>query len=227
MEIIKSNKGKNMISYDEYIYLQSKKMGNKIYWKCQNSQCRATAITALNYLEDYQIKLKNVHNHNQNYDLIEGLKIKNRIKENSVNNFNSVNELIVNEIGNSSRAIISYAGSADSLIQMVQYNRERNILNGNIFVEELGLTEEMTKTFRDTAFYQYGPSKYLGLPEYDEVIILFAEDIRHELYNNFIWCIDGTFAVSPSGYAQVYTIGILRNHHVIPIVYGILKNKIQ
>jgi hypothetical protein len=54
---------------------------------------------------------------------------------------------------------------------------------------------------------------------------LFVDDIKNELYNNPIWCKNGTFGVSPSGFCQVGTIGIIRSHHVIPIVYGILKNK--
>ena len=85
----------------------------------------------------------------------------------------------------------------------------------------------MTKTFRNTEFYQYGPSNYRGFSEYKELIMLFADDIKNELYNNPIRCIDGTFGVSPSRFCQVYTIGIIRSHHVIPIVYGILKNKRQ
>ncbi len=85
----------------------------------------------------------------------------------------------------------------------------------------------MTKTFRNTEFYQYGPSNYRGFSEYKELIMLFADDIKNELYNNPIRCIDGTFGVSPSRFCQVYTIGIIRSHHVIPIIYGILKNKRQ
>jgi hypothetical protein len=83
----------------------------------------------------------------------------------------------------------------------------------------------MTKTFRNTEFFQYGQSNYRGFSEYEELIILFADDIKNELYNNPIWCIDGTLGVSPSGFCQVYTIRIIRSHHVIHIVYGIFKNK--
>ncbi len=69
------------------------------------------------------------------------------------------------------------------------------------------------------------PSRYGTLRVYSEVVIFFSQDIVDELRNHSIWCIDGTFSISPSGYTQVFTISILQNHHVIPIVYSVLKNK--
>jgi hypothetical protein len=54
---------------------------------------------------------------------------------------------------------------------MVQYYRGKNIRENDSIIPELGLTEEMTKTFQNTEFYQYGPSNYRGFSEYEELII--------------------------------------------------------
>ncbi|ORD94483.1 hypothetical protein ECANGB1_686 [Enterospora canceri] len=40
-----------------------------------------------------------------------------------------------------------------------------------------------------------------------------------------VWSIDGTFDVCPVGWAQMYTISILVDHHVLPIVYDLLPSK--
>ena len=106
------------------------------------------------------------------------------------------------------------------LIVGIQYAKKKSTQGSHVLISELGLTEELLKTFRNTQLYQYGPGRYLGLPEYDEIVILFSDDIKNELYNNSIWCVDGTFSVSPAGFNQVFTIGIIRDHHVIPIVYA-------
>jgi hypothetical protein len=96
---------------------------------------------------------------------------------------------------------------------------------GNIETADLSLASLLLTTHRGTSFYQYGHSRYGILPVYSEVVICFSQEIVDELRNHSIWCIDGTFSVSLSGYTQVFTISILQNHSVIPIVCSVLKDK--
>jgi hypothetical protein len=77
MEVIKSNKGKNMAVFEGFVYIQNTYSNNKIYWKCQNSDCKATALISASFQEDLLISIKKDHNHNSSHDLIEALKISN------------------------------------------------------------------------------------------------------------------------------------------------------
>lgn len=40
-------------------------------------------------------------------------------------------------------------------------------------------------------------------------------------------CVDGTFKVVPKPYYQLFTISFIKNTHVFPVVYCLLKNKLQ
>lgn len=106
---------------------------------------------------------------------------------------------------------------------MIQYSREKALLSRNICVEELGLGDKMTKEILEIWSFINMRNKQLVLNEYNEVIILFAYEIRHELYKNFIWCIDRPFMVILFGYSRIYTIEISRKNHAIDYIYNIKK----
>ena len=227
MEIIKSNKGKNMIAHNGYIYVKGKRVGQKIYWICKNASCKGTAVTSINYEEERIITSRKSHNHSENHDQLAAIKIRNSIKAASEDTLIGPRQLIANVIENSSRAVVAHVGSADELAQMILYNRNRQNNTSNMLISHFQLTLDMVSTFRNTRLYQYGPDYYGDFPQYDGIVLLFSFDLAYELYNSPIWCIDGTFSVSPSGYAQVYNIGIMRGQHVIPVIYAALANKRQ
>jgi hypothetical protein len=134
-------------------------------------------------------------------------------------------EIFSSEVANSSRAVISNIRSTGQISQLINYRRNSITSARNIEIADLGLVSELLTTHRGTSFYQYGPSRYAILPVYSKVAIFFSQEIVDELRNHSIWCIDGTFSVSPSGYTQVFTISTLQNHYAIPIVYSVLKDK--
>ena len=46
-----------------------------------------------------------------------------------------------------------------------------------------------------------------------------------KLFNETAWAMDGTFDIVTYPFVQLYTIGFVKSHHVIPVVYAFLKNK--
>jgi hypothetical protein len=58
MEIIKSNKGKDLLTYDGYIYAFNKKTTANIYWRCQDRTCNAGATTSVDYSTNSEIEHK-------------------------------------------------------------------------------------------------------------------------------------------------------------------------
>jgi hypothetical protein len=79
----------------------------------------------------------------------------------------------------------------------------------------------------ETTFFQYGPENYRGLLENDDLILFFSEDGIARLKENNIWATDGTFSCVPEPFFQLYTISYIKNHHVFPCIFGLLKNKNQ
>ncbi|KAF7685465.1 hypothetical protein CDIK_3786, partial [Cucumispora dikerogammari] len=74
-------------------------------------------------------------------------------------------------------------------------------------------------------FYQYVPNNACDIVKRSNIIIFFSEDMIDTLKNSRIWSIDGTFAVCPDNWYQLYTISILLDNHVLPVVFALLPSK--
>ncbi|KAF0992127.1 hypothetical protein HZS_5901, partial [Henneguya salminicola] len=96
MEILKSNKGKDMIAYDGFMYIIGKKMQEKVYWVCKNSDCKGTAVTSINYQEEGRLIVRKSHNHGECYDQLAAIRIRNSIKAASEDSLIGPRQLIAN-----------------------------------------------------------------------------------------------------------------------------------
>jgi hypothetical protein len=73
-------------------------------------------------------------------------------------------------------------------------------------------------------FYQYGYDNFKNLQRNDNIQVFFSETMVSKLFENEIWAVDGTFAVVPLPYMQLYTNSFIKNHHVFPSVFALFKN---
>lgn len=73
MEILKSNKNKNMIVFNGYIYVVDKCKNEKIYWRCNIRDCPGRCITRVNYEQEESPNNIKLHNHLELIDKIEAL----------------------------------------------------------------------------------------------------------------------------------------------------------
>ena len=55
--------------------------------------------------------------------------------------------------------------------------------------------------------------------------MFFTDSAVARLRENNFWSIDGTFKVVPNPYEQLLSISYIREHHIHPAVYTILKDK--
>ncbi|RWS18371.1 hypothetical protein B4U80_11540, partial [Leptotrombidium deliense] len=89
-------------------------------------------------------------------------------------------------------------------------------------LQELVIPEKYTKTRKgdDFLFFDSGPGP--------ERIIIFATNKAIDLLSGSDhWYADGTFKTSPLIFGQIYTIHGIKNHEVIPAVYGLLPNQLE
>ena len=85
----------------------------------------------------------------------------------------------------------------------------------------------MYKNLRGENFYRQGPDL---LPDdlyvANEHLILFFSDYQYEIVQREeILYFDGKIYVPPTTYTQMITISFIRNNHVFPIVYALVKDK--
>ena len=63
MEIIKSQKGKDLLSYDGFLYRKNTTNKTSQNWRCVMKDCRGTVKTLLDYRENSEVKSGQDHNH--------------------------------------------------------------------------------------------------------------------------------------------------------------------
>lgn len=91
--------------------------------------------------------------------------------------------------------------------------------------EEMKLSNKLAMTRTNELFYRYGPGNYGSFEQYDDFLIFFSDTMLNKLNCNNVWAVDGTFQVVPAPYYQLYSICYIKENHVFPAVFGILKNK--
>ena len=63
MEFLKSQKGKQKLAFEGYMYICDRKTENKTYWKCESGLCRGRLITTH---KDSEVEARPTKEHNQN-----------------------------------------------------------------------------------------------------------------------------------------------------------------
>jgi hypothetical protein len=72
---------------------------------------------------------------------------------------------------------------------------------------------------------QYGVGTFRNLEEIENFLIFYSDEMMERLNVNSVWAIDGTFDVVLKPYLQLFTVSFIRDYHIFPVVFGILKNK--
>lgn len=214
-----------MIEYNGYLYTLEKTKRNKKYWRCKNRECKARCTTEIAYEAGNIPENISLHNHLEQTDLINALKRIEVLKHNALSTCISPREIVRNAMTGASRSVMEQAGGTYNLSQAVNYARRQSIDREITAINELNLPTALLYTLRGSLFYQYGPQSLRNLPEYRNVVVFFNYDLINDLAAEPIWCIDGTFSISPIEFKQLYTISFIKNNHVIPTVFFILKNK--
>ena len=95
------------------------------------------------------------------------------------------------------------------------------------YYQELKLSRGITTTYKGENFYKYGPNNYGNLEIYENIQLFFSSSAVEILTSSDVWCVDGTFSIVPKPYYQLYTISALKGAHVYPVVFAILKDKLE
>lgn len=224
--IFTSQKGKDQIVKDFFIYGKKRISGGMQEWRCILKTCLAGAKSDLNYHQNLNsFVITKDHNHEPDYDFFTKKRLLEKIKENiNVNHFNP--RIIINSSLEGAQDTEIRALGKQSLLHRNLHNQRIKIINPLPYeYPDIKVSSILAKTHTNETFYQYGPNNYKDYVIHDGILILFSNTMANNLRLNNIWCIDGTFSIVPATYSQLLTIGFLRDHHVVPVVFGILSKK--
>ena len=84
MEIIVSNRGKNKIAYNGFIYRKDKATQKTITWSCEVKSCKGRLSTSLEYENDRTCTEKGEHSHVPDPVKVGEEKVKEKVRQAAV-----------------------------------------------------------------------------------------------------------------------------------------------
>jgi len=232
MEILKSNKGKDKLVYNGYIYRKNTTNITSQSWRCEEKSCKGSASTPVNYQIGVQVIEKQVHNHPPNPARTEIAVAMSRMLDDASTS-DAPPRRVISRIEMSQEAL-AVAPKRKSLTARIQRKRRRMDF-GYEREPQNRASINIPERFKTA---KHGINEVIFLFHDDEPqdeednskdrIIIFATDLMlDELSKSDVWMMDGTFKVSPALFFQLYTIHVVvpNSKYVFPCAYCLLPNK--
>lgn len=225
-ELIKSQKNKDQIVYENFIYEIKRQRRNFIEWRCVHKSCNSIGKSAINYTTNLaSFFVVREHNHASDSNRIINKKFDNSIKTRLLLSNESNRAIVHNVLRGAREEVINAVGDFNLIFRNLRNQRVKIINPPPYRYPTLKLSDQLSKTHTNDQFYRYGPDNFGSYPVYDDIVIFYSDSLANKLSQNNIWSVDGTFKCVPSPYLQLFTISFLVDHHVFPAVFVLLKNK--
>ncbi|XP_066914227.1 uncharacterized protein [Clytia hemisphaerica] len=225
MELTRTERGREKILENGYIYVFQKDLANDLKsFECElrrRGQCKAKV--KVDILGDIVERL-NEHTHQPSATKVEVTKIKVSLKEQAATSHDSTQNIVGNEIAAASASAIVNLPPVNHLKRTMRNQRGNDLPPNPINRAGIpNLPQEFQRTMNDERFLLF----HSGVGD-DRRIILFCTDRALELLQRSRhWYADGTFRVCPEIFFQVYTIDVRVNERTIPCVFSLLPNKTE
>lgn len=226
--IILSNKGHELMIYNNFIYRKKRVGQENVLWQCTKSTCNSIAYLCLNYQEQFQ-NFRVVRDHNHNPPIVE---IQKKLYLNEMKKVikltNNAPRSIVNAVLRGSEAsVITSVGKKENIYKNLR-NYRRLIINPKPYIyKTIKLSQKLSQTHTLQKFYRFGPDNLNGIEFSNDILIFYSDSQIENLKVNTLWSVDGTFQVVPKPWFQLFTISYIVNNQIMPSIFVILKNKKQ
>ena len=224
VKIIKSNKGGDKLVDDEnYIYHFHKlaKNGEKKFWYCERRpRCSARVHTLVGSNE---ILLHvGEHTHSASATDVALKEAKTELKTMAQTSQATSRNILSQVLETLSQESRESFPNLNTQARVIRYQRSKNDPAPPTPQERTGFDIPQNYAFLEGhQFLQWDSGK-----DDPKRILIFATDNGlHDLSQNKDWGGDGTFAVSPLIYFQLYTIHFIKDHRSFPRIYALLPGK--
>ena len=225
IEFIKSEKGKDLLVYESFVYRNERTTEAKTIWKCEEyykiGNCKARIHLSL----DNQRILKQIgeHNHVPEKAKIEARKILRKIKEVAISTQTETNNIIAQASVNVTQSTIAQLPSPIRIKRTIQRIRIQKEKAPSLprSLNELIIPGEYQLTKRGQQFMLFDSQ------DTERIIIFSTSNNLKLLKEGDNWYADGTFKTVPKLFNQLYTIHGLKENTVIPLVYILMESRTQ
>lgn len=223
MEYCKTERGKDMLIYDGYLYIQEKVTVDKTIWKCREwykQRCRGRVHVSENRI------FKSVsHNHVPDAGKVAVAKAVSKLKQKTSTTHLATKILAADTFAEIPEAAVGQAPALKNLKRTIQ--RCRNQVSGHPpnprNVCELVLAEPYTSTKDGQRFLLYDS----GMLSSNRIIIFGTTKSLDMLVSSPHWFADGTFKTVPPIFSQLYTLHAIKYKQVFPAVYVLMTDRTE
>jgi len=222
MEIIKTQKGREMLVVEAFSFVREKKVANeKVFWKCSEyskSKCLARCHT----IEGVLVKRIGEHNHVAHAAKIAARKVVTAIKERATS---------TQEAGHQILATTSAVVPASVAVQLPSIRGMKQAMRRVRRVEQLPLPtpEHLDSLVIPDAYKRTLSGENFLLhdsgPGQNRFFIFSTERNLERMRQCEHWYADGTFKSSPPLFQQIYTIHALKYTNVLPTVFILMSDR--
>ncbi|CAF0987067.1 unnamed protein product [Brachionus calyciflorus] len=168
-------------------------------------------------------------NHNHSSDEAEDIDCKlliNEIKEPAKQTTENPRTIIADAFTKLPRSSGFLMPSKETLTRKINYRRSYQLGDAKSKLknrQEIIIPEELKFTYSGHQFVLIDT----GEDDKDRMIILASDENIKYLNSVKMWCIDGTFDISPSLFKQLFTINVLLNGRNLPLLNAFLVDKLE
>lgn len=225
--LVPSNKGRNKLIVDGYLFCKDKNRGDTFYWCCDKRKsfiCSGYATTTL-VNGEHQLKTTREHNHAPVATQQDVTRARSLIKKRAAESRDTPAQIIQREANNVPGPSRSALPSDHAIKQAIQRTRSRHAPSEPNTLAELDIPTNLRIVEGEHFFIK---DRDVGT----EKILIFStvSNLVH-LQKSEIWIMDGTFKTVPRLFHQLYSIhgfvGTGENKSIMPLVFALMTSKSQ
>lgn len=225
-----SQRNKEKLAHDGFIYTKDRTRGNKTYWRCeQRRTCNGRAVS----IEDggtVNIRITKEHIHASQTEEVTVQKVRASLKRKAVEQpATHPATLIREELQGLPNDAIAALPERQTLRRLV--NRSRAVVRpaNPRDIADLHLVPPYTNTISGQRFLLHDnmPIDNDEQPVRNRTVIFATDENLRYLFASDMWYIDGTFQVVPNMFYQLWTVHGKVANTVFPFAYVLMQNKAE
>ncbi|CAF1299838.1 unnamed protein product, partial [Adineta ricciae] len=209
IEKLMSQKSRSMVAHRRFIHTLEQTLEDKCTFRCKNQNCKARCHTNLSM--DFFMSDPTAHSHAPNPEQTPAIEAMIKIKMKAASSDEATSSIIQSSLRILPLTAVSSLPSPASLARTVRRQRLTPCSTSNSLLPDL-----LRKTDRGEDFVLYE----------DNQMIIFATTRNLSLLKQCKhWFVDSTFKVCQEDFYQLFTVHVLLQSVVIPLIYGLLIGK--
>ncbi|CAK1591269.1 unnamed protein product [Parnassius mnemosyne] len=220
MELIQSQKGKDLLLSDGYRYRKARtNTDGSVSWRCAETPCRGRVKVSL---ENVMVNVTR-HSHAPDPAKNEAKKSVSNMKRRAADTLEKPRQLIQGSTrGINLEASVHFPSynASQRTVERIRQRREVSCPNPGS-VADINIPVALQVTSRNLNFLLWDS----GQNDPHRIFMFGTEENLEVLEEHRHWHVDGTFKVAPQLFLQVFTIHALVDNRSIPLIYVLLQDK--